>query len=100
MAALPVVALPLDYDANLDQIKEFLSNAKPERRRNLNGAEQGQGVEEEEEEEDDDFDEDAALDLYNLDIDGGEEGEGGGGRAIPGRSGYKYKDAMVSRIHR
>lgn len=98
MAALPVVALPLDYDASLEQIKDFLQNAKPERRRaagaNVNGvAAEADGDDDFEEEEG--YEEDAALDLYNLDIDG-DEGEDEERRRAARPSGYKYRDAMVS----
>lgn len=96
MAALPVVALPLDYDASLEQIKDFLQNAKPERRRAGAGviaaAANADGDDDFEEEEGYEED-DAALDLYNLDIDGGGEDEERQRAARP--SGYKYRDAMV-----
>lgn len=98
MAALPVVALPLDYDASLEQIKDFLQNAKPERRR---GAGAGVNAAAANADGDDDFEEeegyeedDAALDLYNLDIDGG-GGEDEERQRATRPSGYKYRDAMV-----
>jgi hypothetical protein len=103
MASLPVVALPLDYEASLEQIKDFLQNAKPERRRaavDVNGAAvHAEGDDDFEEEEGFNEDDDAALDLYNLDIDG-EDGANGNdeemqARRRAGRSGYKYRDAMV-----
>lgn len=96
MAALPVVALPLDYDASLEQIKDFLQNAKPERRRAAAGNANGVAAEvdgDDEFEEEEGFEEDAALDLYNLDIDGEEDEER---RRAARPSGYKYRDAMVS----
>lgn len=97
MAALPVVALPLDYDASLESIKDFLQNAKPERRRPAanvgDAAAHAAGDDDFEEEEG--FEEDAALDLYNLDIDG-EEGQDEERRRAARPSGYKYRDAMVS----
>lgn len=97
MAALPVVALPLDYDASLEQIKDFLQNAKPERRRaalNVNGAAADADGDDDFEEEEG-FDEDAALDLYNLDIDGDDEGVDEERQRAARPSGYKYRDAMV-----
>jgi hypothetical protein len=100
MAALPVVALPLDYDASLEQIKDFLQNAKPERRGAAAGAVNGvaaDAVGDDDFEEQEGFEEDAALDLYNLDIDA-DEGEGEERRRAARPSGYKYRDAMVRRM--
>lgn len=100
MAALPVVALPLDYDASLEQIKDFLQNAKPERRTraaangNVNDAAVNADGDDDFEEEEG-YEEDAALDLYNLDIDGDDEGQDEERRRAARPSGYKYRDAMV-----
>lgn len=99
MAALPVVALPLDYDASLEQIKDFLQNAKPERRGAAAGAVNEVAADadgDDDFEEQEGFEEDAALDLYNLDIDA-DEGEGEERRRAARPSGYKYRDAMVRR---
>ncbi|KAK9894513.1 MCM-domain-containing protein [Cystobasidium minutum MCA 4210] len=99
MAALPVVALPLDYDASLEQIKDFLQNAKPERRTraaangNVNDAAVNADGDDDFEEEEG-YEEDAALDLYNLDIDGDDEGQDEERRRAARPSGYKYRDAM------
>jgi DNA replication licensing factor MCM7 len=85
MAGLPVVGVNLDYDADLERIKDFLSTAKPARRAaNGNGA-AAQMDDDEEDAEDDEGDlEDAAADMYHLGLNGGQ------GRA----TGLKYKDAM------
>ena len=102
MAALPVVALPLDYDAALEQIKDFLQNAKPERTRagvpgaNVNDAAANADGDDDFEEEEGYEEDDAALDLYNLDIEGDEdEGQDAERRRAARPSGYKYRDAMV-----
>ena len=80
-AALPVIESPADYGEESDRIKSFLSEAKQ------TAATLGaRGIEEE---DGDDDAEDAALDLYLgevLDLNDGNR-----------RTGFKYKDAMVSR---
>lgn len=92
MAALPVVAIPLDYEEELVRIKDFLQNGKAARLVDTleqaagEDAEETGGVEDGEEEDDD------ALDLYlgdGLDLDGDEQ------RQRKRRTGYKYRDAMV-----
>lgn len=80
MASLPVVAIDVDYEEELDRIKGFLANGK--------GV--GVGIEAGEENNDDDDDNDAVLDAYM------DELEVGNGRAA-GRTGLKYRDALVGR---
>lgn len=83
MAGLPVVGVSLDYDADLDRIRDFLLTAKPARH---NGAANGDGAAAQDDDDDDDEEEldDAAADLLHLGLNGGQ------GRA----TGLKYKDAM------
>lgn len=94
MAALPAIGVPLDYDAQREQIKDFLLNAKSA---NVGGPRNGRlmgrggGENDENDDDDDEYEEDdeddAALDLYladNLDLEGRNR-----------RTGLKYKDALV-----
>ena len=91
MAALPVIATNLDYESDLEKIKEFLSNAKgvnQARRGGGRGITHGQEDDQEDDDEQEDDEQDEALvDMLHMGL------NGGNGRA----TGLKYKDAMVSR---
>lgn len=92
MAALPVIATNLDYESDLEKIKEFLSNAKgvnQARRGGGRGITHGQEDDQEDDGADQEGDEDeqdeALVDMLHMGL------NGGNGRA----TGLKYKDAMV-----
>jgi hypothetical protein len=94
MAALPVIATNLDYESDLEKIKEFLSNAKgvnQARRGGGRGITHGQeddqeDADQQEEGDDEDEQDEALVDMLHMGL------NGGNGRA----TGLKYKDAMVS----
>lgn len=88
MAGLPVVGVQLDYDADLDRIRDFLLTAKSSRRAAQPANGHGNAAQLHDDDDDEDNEEadldDAAADLLHLGLNNGQ------GRA----TGLKYKDAM------
>lgn len=83
MAGLPVIGVNLDYDADLERIKDFLLTAKPSRE-HVQGTGNAQMDDDDEDLDGEEDLEDAAADMYHLGLNNGQ------GRA----TGLKYKDAM------
>lgn len=89
MASLPVFAVDVDYDEQLDRIKDFLHNGKAVTTQSH--------LADDDDGDDDDGDaaeEDAALDIMLGDVDIDVDDIDAGRRRKTTRSGYKYRDAL------
>ena len=87
MASLPVFAVDVDYDEQLDRIKDFLHNGKAV-------TTQSRLADDGDDDDEAAAEEDAALDIMLGGVDIDVDAIDGGRRRKTTRSGYKYRDAL------